>query len=83
MEVEGLSVGLNRIKRLRRKLGLRCRQVKKYKVTTDSRHNLPVAPNLLNQSFAVSAPGQVWVADITYVPTDEGVVVLGGNQGSL
>jgi putative transposase len=63
--VDGLDVGLNRIKRLRRKHGIRCRQRKKLKATTDSQHRLPVAPNLLDQDFAVSQPNQVWVADIT------------------
>lgn len=75
-EVDGLSVGLNRIKRLRRTHGLRCKQKKKFKATTNSRHKMPVAPNLLDQDFEVATPGQVWVADITYVPTYEGWLYL-------
>ena len=59
-------------------LGLRCRQKLKFKVTTDSRHNLPIAPNLLDQQFTVSAPNRVWVTDITYVATDEGWLYLAG-----
>jgi len=47
----GVVVGVHRIKRIRRKLGLRCRQKRKLKVTTDSRHSLPVAGSLLNQKF--------------------------------
>ncbi|MDT2238992.1 hypothetical protein P7H19_25625 [Paenibacillus larvae] len=43
--------------------------VKKYKATTNSKHNLPVAENVLNQSFAGEKPNQVWMADITYIPT--------------
>lgn len=74
----GVKVGVHRIKRLRRKLGLRCRQKRKFKVTTDSRHNLPVAPNLLERQFAVAAPDRVWVTDITYVATDEGWLYLAG-----
>ncbi|MDT2266334.1 hypothetical protein P7H12_25805 [Paenibacillus larvae] len=50
---------------------MRSRTVKKYKATTDSKHNLPVAENVLNQSFA-EKPNQVWMADITYIQLDEG-----------
>lgn len=75
-DVEQMEVGLNRIKRLRRQMDLRCKQVKKYKATTDSNHKLPVAPNLLNQDFAVSGPNRAWVADITYVATEEGWLYL-------
>ena len=77
-EVEKMEVGLNRIKRLRRELKIRCKQVKKFKATTDSKHNHPVAPNLLNQDFEVSGPNKAWVADITYVATDEGWLYLAG-----
>ena len=77
-EVEQMEAGINRIKRLRRELKIRCKQVKKYKATTDSKHTLPVAPNLLNQNFAVSGPGQVWVADISYVETEQGWLYLAG-----
>ena len=75
-EVEPTEVGINRIKRLRRQMKIRCKQVKKYKATTDSNHNLPIAPNLLDQEFAVSGPSQVWVADITDVATEEGWLYL-------
>lgn len=74
---QGLAAGVNRIKRLRKLHGIRCTHKKKFKVTTDSRHTLPVAPNLLDRQFSqTTAPGQVWVADITYVPTDEGWLYL-------
>jgi putative transposase len=76
VEVEKVEVGINRIKRLRRELKIRCKQVKKYKATTDSNHKLPVAPNLLNQDFAVPGPNRAWVADITYVATNEGWLYL-------
>jgi putative transposase len=72
----GVVVGVHRIKRIRRKLGLRCRQKRKFKVTTDSRHCLPVAENLLDQKFEASAPNQIWLSDITYIPTGEGWLYL-------
>jgi len=76
----GVRVGVCRLKRLRRKLGIRCRQKKKFKATTDSKHKLPVAKNLLGQRFKVYAPNKVWVSDITYVPTDEGWLYLAGHK---
>jgi putative transposase len=76
----GIQVGICRIKRIRRKLGLRCKQKRKFKVTTDSRHGLPVAENLLNQQFRVYEPKKVWLSDITYVPTDEGWLYLAGHK---
>ena len=61
----GCNVGIHRIKRIRKELGLRCRQKKKFKATTDSNHSLPVAPNLLNRQFSVTAPNKAWVTDIS------------------
>ena len=72
----GIVAGLNRIKRLRTLHSIRCIHKKKFRVTTDSQHHLPVAENLLNRQFVRSAPNQVWVADITYIPTDEGWLFL-------
>ena len=74
----GIYAGVDRIKRIRRELGLRCRQKRKFRVTTDSRHNLPIAPNLLDRQFAASVPNRAWVTDITYVTTDEGWLYLAG-----
>ena len=76
LQAEGLHTGVGRIKRIRRKLGIRCKQRRKFKATTNSNHRLPVAENLLGQNFAVSRPNAVWVADISYVPTDEGWLYL-------
>lgn len=76
----GVMVGICRLKRLRRKLGIRCKQKKKFKATTDSKHKLPVMENLLKQEFKVNAPNKVWVSDITYVPTDEGWLYLAGHK---
>lgn len=74
----GITASVYRIKRLRRKLGLRCKQKCKFKATTDSQHTLPLAPNLLDRQFAVAAPDQAWVTDITYIATDEGWLYLAG-----
>jgi len=71
-------VGLDRISRLRREMRLVCRQRKKFKATTNSKHNFPVAPNLLDQIFDISTPGMAWGTDITYIPTDEGWLYLAG-----
>lgn len=75
---QGFSAGRDRIARLRRQLGLRCRQKRKFKATTNSKHDLPVAPNLLEQRFESTAPNQTWVTDITYLPTQEGWLYLAG-----
>ena len=74
LAADGFRVSLGTLKRVRRELGLRCvQQKKRFRVqTTDSRHSLAVAPNLLAQDFQVSAPDRAWTADITYVPTEEG-----------
>lgn len=76
----GIKTGICRIRRIRKKLGLYCKQKKKFKATTDSRHNLPVADNLLKQRFETIAPNRVWVTDITYIPTEEGWVYLAGHK---
>ncbi len=55
---------------------LRARAARKYKATTNSKHNLPVAPNLLAQDFSAGAPNRKWVSDITYLWTDEGWLYL-------
>ena len=76
----GVVVGVHRIKRIRKKLGIRCRQKRKFKATTDSRHSLPVVDNLLHQRFEASAPNQIWLSDITYIPTGEGWLYLAGHK---
>jgi len=76
----GIRVGICRIKRIRKKLGLRCQQKRKFKATTDSKHKLPVAENILGQEFKVYKPNTVWVSDITYVPTDEGWLYVAGHK---
>ena len=76
----GVKVGLHRIKGIRKKLGLSCIQKHRFKVTTDSSHSFPVADNILGQRFEATAPGQIWVTDITYIPTDEGWLYLAGHK---
>src|SRR3989339_433436 len=76
----GVEAGIYRVRKIRKKLGLKCNQVKKFKVTTDSRHNLPVAQNLLDQKFEATAPNRIWVSDITYISTDDGWLYLAGHK---
>ncbi len=59
-------------------MGLRCRQKRSFKATTNSQHEFPVAENLLDQTFKPTSPNRIWVADITYVPTEEGWLYLAG-----
>src|SRR5512136_242344 len=80
LKEQGVKVGICRIRRIRKKLGIWCKQKRKFKATTDSKHALPVAGNLLNQHFMTSAPGRVWVSDITCIPTDEGWLYLAGHK---
>jgi putative transposase len=76
----GIHAGICKIKRIRKKLGLRCKQTRKFKVTTDSGHGMPVAENILGQQFKAYEPNRIWVSDITYVPTDEGWLYLAGHK---
>jgi putative transposase len=68
----GVKAGISRIRRIRKNLGIRCKQIRKFKATTDSKHTLPVAENLLDQKFEATAPNEIWVSDITYISTEEG-----------
>lgn len=78
LRADGFPAGVGRIKRLRKKLGLRSQQVRRFTTTTDLTHALPVAENVLAQTFATRQPNQAWVTDITYVPTAEGWLYLAG-----
>ena len=75
---EGFAVGRDRVARLRRDMGIRCRQKRQFKATTNSNHALPVADNVLEQTFAAQGPNEVWHTDITYIPTGEGWLYLAG-----
>src|ERR1700733_10359589 len=72
----GLMVGRRRIAHLMRDNGLRARQKRRFKRTTDSHHAWPVAPNLLDQDFTATGPDKKWGADISYVWTREGWLYL-------
>ena len=76
LKARGRDVGKNRVANMMRAAGLRARKPKKFKVTTDSKHNYPVAPNLLDQEFYAANPGEVWVSDITYGRTKNGWLYL-------
>lgn len=73
---QGETVSEKTVTRIMKDEGLRSKTVKKYKATTNSKHQLPIYPNLLNQQFQVDHPKQVWVADITYIWTREGWLYL-------
>ena len=68
----GIRVGKERVRRMMKEHGIKARGKKKFVVATDSKHKLPIAPNLLQRNFTAAAPNQVWTGDITYIATDEG-----------
>ena len=72
----GLMCSKNRVARLMKAEGLRAKQVKRYKSTTKRNRSHRAAPNLLNQDFSAERPNQRWLADITYIPTQEGWLYL-------
>src|SRR5438046_4413303 len=77
LRAEGHGVSRKRVARLMRQHGIRARAPRRYRVcTTDSKHSLPVAVNLLDQNFVADRPDQIWLADITYIPTAEGWLYL-------
>jgi putative transposase len=73
---QGEVVNHKRIERLMKVEGICAKRARKFKATTDSRHDLPVAQNLLRREFTVDAPDKVWVGDITYIWTEEGWLYL-------
>ena len=73
----GIRVGKQRVQRLMQKHGIHARGKRRFRVmTTDSRHDLPIAPNVLDRKFTVAAPNQAWVGDLTYIATEEGWLFL-------
>lgn len=76
LRARGFAASKARVERLMRENGIRARHKRRFKVTTDSKHNLPIAPNLLDRNFTPTAPNQVWTSDITYLWTDEGWLYL-------
>jgi putative transposase len=78
-----LALGLRGCKASRKRVGasmtrqgLRFKPKRRFKVTTQSKHGFPIAQNLLNRNFSVSAPNQIWVTDITYLPSRVGWLYL-------
>ena len=74
---DGRRHSRRRVERLMREMGLSARRGRRRTPrTTDSRHDLPVAPNMLDRNFTAERPNQVWLADISYIPTGEGFLYL-------
>jgi transposase InsO family protein len=77
LRAQGIRVGKQRVQRLMQKHGIQARGKRRFRVvTTDSKHGLPLAPNVLDRKFIVAAPNQAWVGDLTYISTEEGWLFL-------
>ena len=77
LKAQGRGVSRGRIERLMRHHGIRAIMARPRRVrTTDSRHDFPIAPNLLDRNFTATAPNRIWLVDITYVETDQGWLYL-------
>ena len=76
LAARGIRAGKERVRRMMKACGLRARGKRRFKATTNSAHDLPVAPNLLARNFTVDAPNKVWTGDITYIWTEEGWLYL-------
>jgi putative transposase len=72
LRLRGIACNRNHVARLMHQIDLKSKRFRKFKTTTNSKHNLPVAPNLINKNFVVEQPNRVWVSDITYIGTCEG-----------
>lgn len=72
------KASIGRVARIMRANGIKSKVCKKYKATTNSKHNLPVAENILNQQFTASKSNEKWLSDITYIPTKEGWLYVAG-----
>jgi putative transposase len=76
LAARGIPVGKERVRKLMKHNGIKARGKRKFIVTTDSNHKLPIAPNLLERDFTPEAKDRVWSGDITYIWTDEGWLYL-------
>ncbi|MBE0449188.1 MAG: IS3 family transposase, partial [Actinobacteria bacterium] len=76
LEGKEISCSRARARTLMKLAGIKVKKRRKFKTTTNSKHKLPVAPNLLEQDFTVDKPNKVWVSDLTYVQTYEGWLYL-------
>lgn len=69
---QGVRVSKDRVQQLMKLHGIKAKTKRRFRATTDSNHDLPVAPNLLQRDFSPARPDQAWTTDITYLWTDEG-----------
>jgi len=76
LHAQGIRCGKNRIARLMSRNGIKARTVKRYRITTKSKHRFPVAPNIVDREFTARAADRLWVSDITYIGTREGWLYL-------
>ncbi len=76
LRARGHGCCVNTVARVMRQAGIQAKTVRKFRHTTDSNHSLPVADNVLERQFDPACPNEVWVADITYIPTREGWLYL-------
>lgn len=76
LQARGFRIGKERVRKLMQEHGIRAKTKRKFVITTDSRHKLPVAPDLLQRRFTEAAPNRVWTTDITYIHTAQGWLYL-------
>jgi len=76
LNAQGIECSKNRVARIMRENGIRAKTKRKFKATTNSKHNFPVADNILNRQFSATAPNRKWTSDITYIWTHEGWLYL-------
>jgi putative transposase len=76
LRARGWTVSLNRVAKMMRAASIWARKPKRFVVTTDSKHNYPVVPNVLDRKFRAIRPGKIWVSDLTYVRTKNGWLYL-------
>jgi transposase InsO family protein len=76
LRVLGFHVSRQRTARIMKSAGIKAKRKRKFLATTNSRHNYPIVPNVLNREFTATRPAQVWVSDITYIKTSKGWLYL-------
>lgn len=76
LQVQGIEVSRITVAKYMKQMGLRSKQGRKFRTTTDSKHSHKIMANVLNREFKVTGPSKVWVSDITYIHTKEGFLYL-------